>query len=142
MASKFDLTKREIASLTKIMTLWVCLQLIEKFSIDPEKEIVTVSDQASCQGGTTANLFEGDKLTVWDCFHALMLPSGNDAAVALSEHFGNILLKNSTFSKKNFINLNNSNSENTPYKVFLDEMNKYAKELNMVYTFYANPHGL
>lgn len=142
MASRFDLTKREIASLTKIMTLWVCIQLIEKFSIDPEKEIVTVSDQASIQGGTTANLFEGDRLSVWDCFHALMLPSGNDAAVALSEHFGNIILKNSTLSKKNAFNLNNSSLDLSPYKIFLDEMNKYAKDLNMVYTFYANPHGL
>jgi D-alanyl-D-alanine carboxypeptidase len=68
-----------------------------------------------------------------------MLPSGNDAAVTLSEHFGNILLSNTSFSKKNPLSLN---SEISPYKTFLDEMNKYAKELNMVYTFYANPHGL
>jgi serine-type D-Ala-D-Ala carboxypeptidase (penicillin-binding protein 5/6) len=35
----------------------------------------------------------GDMLTVWDMLHGLMLPSGNDAAVALAEHFGTMLLE-------------------------------------------------
>lgn len=29
---------------------------------------------------------------MWDMLHGLMLPSGNDAAIALAEHFGTILL--------------------------------------------------
>jgi hypothetical protein len=32
-------------------------------------------------------------ISVWDMLHGLMLPSGNDAAVALAEHFGSILLE-------------------------------------------------
>ena len=38
--------------------------------------------------GTTAGLRKGDKLSVWDLLHALMLPSGNDAAIALAEFVG------------------------------------------------------
>lgn len=30
---------------------------------------------------------------MWDMLHGLMLPSGNDAAVALAEHFGAMLLE-------------------------------------------------
>jgi D-alanyl-D-alanine carboxypeptidase (penicillin-binding protein 5/6) len=38
--------------------------------------------------GTSAELVEGDSLSVWDLLHGLMLPSGNDAALALAEYFG------------------------------------------------------
>ena len=34
--------------------------------------------------GTTAGLTYSDILTVYELLHALMLPSGNDAAVALA----------------------------------------------------------
>ena len=32
-------------------------------------------------------------MSVWDLLHGLMLPSGNDAAVALAETFGLMLLE-------------------------------------------------
>lgn len=38
--------------------------------------------------GTTAELSRGETVTVLDALYGLLLPSGNDAAVALSEHFG------------------------------------------------------
>ena len=41
--------------------------------------------------GTTANLIEGDTLTVNELMYGMMLPSGNDAAVALGVHFGAII---------------------------------------------------
>ncbi len=41
--------------------------------------------------GTTANLREGQILTVKDCLMGMMLPSGNDAATALAETFGTYL---------------------------------------------------
>jgi D-alanyl-D-alanine carboxypeptidase (penicillin-binding protein 5/6) len=43
---------------------------------------------ASAMCGTTANLKAGDKLTIWNLLHGLMLPSGNDAAFAIAEHLG------------------------------------------------------
>jgi D-alanyl-D-alanine carboxypeptidase (penicillin-binding protein 5/6) len=41
--------------------------------------------------GTSANLREGDQLTVAELFYGLLLPSGNDAAYALAEYFGGLL---------------------------------------------------
>jgi D-alanyl-D-alanine carboxypeptidase (penicillin-binding protein 5/6) len=75
------------------MTTYVVLTLLKKFGLDEKKEIVDISQMAAETQGTTAELAAGDQLNVWDMLHGLMLPSGNDAAMALAEHFGNKLLK-------------------------------------------------
>lgn len=59
---------------------------------DKHNSIVTVSKRASEEIGTSGHLMEGHTFSVWDLLHALMLPSGNDAAIALAEHFGDYLL--------------------------------------------------
>lgn len=41
--------------------------------------------------GTSANLRNGDKLLVIDLLYGLLLPSGNDAALALAQYFGKFL---------------------------------------------------
>lgn len=41
--------------------------------------------------GTSANLRDGDKLLVIDLLFGLLLPSGNDAALALAQYFGKFL---------------------------------------------------
>lgn len=46
--------------------------------------------------GTSAELIEGDKLSVLELMYGMMLPSGNDAAVALGVHFGGIIKHNGT----------------------------------------------
>ena len=43
--------------------------------------------------GTTANLIDGQVLTIYDLLHGLMLPSGNDAAMVLAENFSERLQK-------------------------------------------------
>lgn len=78
---------REIASLTKIMTCFVCLDLIER-GIISEDSTVEISRRAADMIGTSANLEEGDIVNIWDLLHGLMLPSGNDAARALAEFCG------------------------------------------------------
>ena len=52
---------------------------------------IKVSRQVSQIQGTTANLIEGDTLTINELMYGMMLPSGNDAAVALGVHFGGII---------------------------------------------------
>lgn len=42
--------------------------------------------------GTSASLLPNDTLTLNDLFHGLMLPSGNDAALALAWFFGEKLI--------------------------------------------------
>jgi D-alanyl-D-alanine carboxypeptidase len=94
MLSRKPRKAREIASLTKIMTCYLVLKLVKKFNVDPEARSVKVSKTACMQGGTTAKLIRGDKLTVKELLFGLMLPSGNDAAFALAEYFGCLLYFN------------------------------------------------
>jgi len=54
--------------------------------------MIEISENASNISGTSAELEEGDSLTIWDLLHALMLPSGNDAATALAEYFGELIM--------------------------------------------------
>jgi serine-type D-Ala-D-Ala carboxypeptidase (penicillin-binding protein 5/6) len=72
--------KRQIASLTKIMTCLVACELIESLQINVLTFLCEVSETAGQMVGTTANLKCGDKLTLNDCLYAMILPSGNDAA--------------------------------------------------------------
>lgn len=91
---KHEKERREVASLTKIMTCCTALKLAQRFKIDINNEVLTISERASKVAGTSADLVKGDKFTVWHLLHGLMLPSGNDAACALAEHFGKLLITN------------------------------------------------
>lgn len=71
---------RDPASTVKIMTALVLLR-----HRVPMQRVVTVSTLAAEYGGSTAGLFAGERMTVWNLLHGMLLPSGNDAAVALSE---------------------------------------------------------
>jgi D-alanyl-D-alanine carboxypeptidase (penicillin-binding protein 5/6) len=72
---------RPIASLTKLMT---ALVVVER--VDDLNEEVTVSPAAVAIGGGTVGLEAGERRTVGELLTALLLPSANDAAVALAEH--------------------------------------------------------
>jgi D-alanyl-D-alanine carboxypeptidase len=121
-----DIEIREIASLTKIMTCLVCLNILKQSAALSLQTTVKVSYKASSMIGTSAGLRSCDRLTVRDLLFALMLPSGNDAAWALAEFFGMQLAPSSI----------------KPVKHFTAEMNKTARELNLDGTYFANPHGL
>ena len=82
-----------MASLTKIMTAIVVLELSKEMNLDIKNTYFKVSLRASQTTGTTANLVDGQVLTIWDLLHGLMLPSGNDAAVVLAENFSDRLIR-------------------------------------------------
>lgn len=100
------------ASTTKIMT---ALLTLEKTNLD---DIVTVGKNPPLADGSKIYIFEGEKLTIRDLLHALLLQSANDAAEALAEHISG--------SQSEFANL----------------MNKRALELGCKNTNFVNPHGL
>ena len=50
----------------------------------PLSSPVRISHRASSMIGTTAGLSSGDVLSLIDLLYGLMLPSGNDAAVAIA----------------------------------------------------------
>lgn len=123
---KSENLQREVASLTKIMTCFVVLQIMRKVDTISMDSIIKVSPNAASVIGTSARLRAGDELRVIDLLHGLMLPSGNDAAVALGEVFGKVLLPNTS----------------KPLKGFIGEMNRVATELGLTSTYFRNPHGL
>ena len=70
------------------MTCYLVLKIGKLFSIDLRLEKTLVSKKAARMPGTSAGLEYSDTLTIHDLLHALMLPSGNDAAVVLGEWGG------------------------------------------------------
>ncbi|MBV1757709.1 MAG: D-alanyl-D-alanine carboxypeptidase [Dethiosulfatibacter sp.] len=75
----------EIASVTKIMTYLLAREAIEegRASFD---DVVTVSKNAATTEGSALGLAEGEEYVLETLMNAIMIASGNDAAVAIAEH--------------------------------------------------------
>ena len=101
------------ASTTKILTAYLALKYgnLEDYVTISETAVDVPSDSS------TAHLKIGDVLSLEDLLYALMLPSGNDSAVAIAEHIsGNV-------------------------QDFVDLMNEEANLLGASNTHFINPHG-
>ena len=91
--------KREIASITKVMTAICTIEICEKYKINTKTTYFKITDWAADTPGTTANLLENAWISVEDLLYGLMLPSGNDAAVCLCENLGAVLYFDRTGNK-------------------------------------------
>ena len=116
--------KREVASLTKMMTFYVVLKLLVRFQMQPKQVQVQITKNAAACTGTSANLKEGDILTVEQLCYGMMLPSGNDAAYSLAEFFGNLIHERKQTQVVPMCP--NSQFTNTPVRFFIKEMNLQA----------------
>ena len=83
--SKNETVAASPASVTKIMTLLLVMEAIDSGAITLEDK-VTVSSYAASMGGSQVFLEEGEEMTVSELIKCTVIASGNDAAVALSEH--------------------------------------------------------
>ncbi len=99
------------ASTAKIMT---ALLTLESGGLDA---LVTVSPVAAAEEGTRMGLDAGEVLNVRQLLYGLLLPSGNDAAIALAERDG-------------------------PSAAFVGRMNERAQQLGLADTHFVNPDGL
>jgi D-alanyl-D-alanine carboxypeptidase (penicillin-binding protein 5/6) len=119
---------RAIASTTKIMTALLVLRLAAE---DPKllDEEMVFSARAAGVPGSSCSLRTGERLPVRELLYGMLLPSGNDAAVAFAEHFGP---RFKTGGQK----------EDDPVKLFVAEMNRRAKELKLAQTSFLDPNGL
>ncbi|MEN6372390.1 MAG: D-alanyl-D-alanine carboxypeptidase family protein [Armatimonadota bacterium] len=104
--------KKPIASTTKIMT---AILVLENCKLD---ETVTASKTASETPFTSLHLLPGERASVDDLLHALLIRSANDTAVALAEHIGGTV------------------------PGFVQMMNDKAKLLGAKDTHYVTPNGL
>jgi D-alanyl-D-alanine carboxypeptidase len=128
--------RREIASLTKVFTCYCCLLLCQKYDVSLAAT-VRVSERAAALKGTSAELQPGDHLTLMDLLHGLMLPSGNDAAMAISEFCGEVIQKQAQSRC-----LDSRRPRRTFNRCFLAQLNKLIRDLKLTNTYLANPHGL
>ena len=77
--------QRPVASVTKLMTLLICLEELEAGRLHLEDR-VTVSQNAAGQIGSQALLDAGAAYPLQDLLRCTIIASANDAAVALAEH--------------------------------------------------------
>jgi D-alanyl-D-alanine carboxypeptidase (penicillin-binding protein 5/6) len=124
-----DAQPRDPASTTKIMTAYVVTRLAED---DPSvlDEMVTFSERADETSGSTSGVKAGEQVSVRNLLYGLLLPSGNDASVALAEHFGERLASD------------DAADDADPYVHFVAAMNRTAAELGMNESHFENTHGL
>jgi serine-type D-Ala-D-Ala carboxypeptidase (penicillin-binding protein 5/6) len=110
-------TRRPIASLTKVMTAVVVLEhteLDDRVVVDPR----AVFDRGDFGASATLGLRAGERVTVSDLLHALLLGSANDAASALAIHVSGSVDK------------------------FVRLMNERARALGMNRSVFFSPSGL
>ncbi len=72
--------KREPASMTKMMSMLLILESIDKGIIKWD-DIVTVSENASSMGGSQILLETNEKMSVSDLFKGIAVASGNEVEV-------------------------------------------------------------
>lgn len=105
-----------MASTTKIMTALIAIQAGDLNT--PVTIHQDAINEVILNDGSSANLHVGDQITLRDLLYGLMLPSGDDAAIAIADAVGG--------STANFVNL----------------MNLFAYRLHLFQTHYINPDGL
>lgn len=109
--------KLEPASMTKMMSLLLVMEAIEKGVID-WNQMITVSSNASGMGGSQILLETNEQMSVEDLVKGIAIASGNDAVVALAEAIAG--------TEDNFVKM----------------MNDKVKELGLSDTNFKNSHGL
>ena len=108
---------RSPASVTKVMTLLLIFEEIEKGNLKLD-DTITTSAHAKSMGGSQVFLEEGETQTVETMIKCIVIASGNDASVAMAEHIAG--------SEAEFVNA----------------MNKKAQALGMKNTHFVDCCGL
>lgn len=105
------------ASMTKMMSMLLIMEEIEKGNLKWDEEIIA-SENASSMGGSQIFLEVGEKMNVTELLKGIAIASGNDATVALAERI--------------------SGTE----EAFVKKMNNRAKELGLKNTNFVTSTGL
>lgn len=87
IAEKNSHEKLPPASLTKVMTLYVISNALKSNQIEL-KDTVRISKKAWKTGGSRMFVKEGQNVSIEDLVKGIIVDSGNDACVAMSEHLG------------------------------------------------------
>jgi D-alanyl-D-alanine carboxypeptidase len=110
---RHPLTPMPMASLTKMMTALLVAQ-----NTQPNDEVKIRHNSRSIPGSKVGLLPKGKNVRLEPLMYGMLLPSGNDAAVALAEHVGG--------TERKFVRL----------------MNRTAQEMGLGCTHFTSPFGL
>ncbi len=110
-------SRRYPASVTKIMTLYLAFEALEKGAVSLD-DVITVSPLAASQPPSKLGLGAGQTIRLDDAMRATAVRSANDMAMAIAEHIGGSQAR------------------------FAAMATLKAEELGMTQTRYVNPNGL
>lgn len=110
-------TPLPVASLTKMMTLTIALEAIDRGEFQLT-DVITASPHAASKRGSRIWLEAGEQMTLNELLYAIAVGSANDAAVAVAEYIAG--------SEDSFVAL----------------MNQRARELGLENSYFANSSGL
>ncbi len=105
------------ASVTKVMTMLLIMEAIERGQMSLE-DVVTISERAASMGGSQMYMEPGEQQKLETLMIGIAVCSANDACVAAAEHHSGSV------------------------EIFVENMNKRAKELGMTDTNFVNTNGL
>ncbi len=104
-----------MASTTKIMMALIAIQSADLEQMVPVKQ--DAYNRVHQDEGSSANLVVGDKIALKDLLYGLLLPSGDDAAIAIADALGGT-------------------------NVFVERMNHFAYRYHLFHTHYKTVDGL
>jgi D-alanyl-D-alanine carboxypeptidase (penicillin-binding protein 5/6) len=110
-------SRRYPASITKVMTLYLAFEALERGQVNVD-DVITVSPLAASQPPSKLGLAAGQTIRLDDAMRATAVRSANDMAVVVAEHIGGSQAR------------------------FASMMTLKAQELGMTQTRYVNPNGL
>ncbi len=105
------------ASVTKVMTMLLVMEAVDRGQISLD-DIVTISERSASMGGSQMYMEPGEQHNLDTLMLGIAVASANDACVAAAEHHSGSV------------------------EMFVENMNKRAKELGMADTNFVNTNGL
>ncbi|HYJ12399.1 MAG TPA: serine hydrolase [Thermomicrobiales bacterium] len=116
--------RRQVGSTVKVATALTVM----KYGNPEDEVVIEKDDTVDITLYSNMQLVAGDTLTVGTLLFGLLLPSGNDAALALARHVG--------------YDLCNCDDATAARSAFVDAMNEMATELGLTNTHFENPDGI
>ena len=105
------------ASVTKVMTMLLVMEALERGQVSLS-DTITVSERAASMGGSQMYMEPGETHSLEEMMKGISMVSANDACVAVAEHLCGTV------------------------EIFVENMNKRAKELRLEDTHFVNTNGL
>ena len=75
------------------MTFYAVLKIYTTMQLNIDKECMAIDEHISEISGTSAECYPGDIYSIRQLLYGMMLPSGNDAALALAKWAGHFIKK-------------------------------------------------